>query len=209
MATQGEKRKWAKENGISVPDRGSLDCETEDMFMAAHTGYDIPMASLRGFVRDCRKWVNQNFAPLTSKERMNELDVERYVAYLTEVVPNDSSATVREVARLRQISGDDIARIAAERDAEGEQDGGPALSPVQRVVQHATQGVISTATVALSEVVKLMTGLPDKEGELAEKDVEQVRDLLHITEECCGQLITTYHLAYCSGCGTHDNRTGR
>lgn len=173
-------------------DRGFLQTEYFDMKFVYELNLGIPVAELRQWVQDCRKWVNLNEIHLERSDTLCKEDVDAYLEYLTSKAEEEMDLAIAE----------DIARDMTPVQIF------PVQTPVQRVVEHATQSVISTATVALSEVVKLMTDLPGKTGEAGERDVKEIRQLLDITAECCGQLASTFHLQYCSGCGTHNNSVG-
>lgn len=205
MATQSEMRAWAKEKGISCSPKGSLDRDVEDMYLIDMQDFGVPTASLRAFTLACREWVHKNVAKLGAKERMNEIDIHSYMDWYT----TNQTESVIVVPELAYSPPEAVVLMPASPDA-GAKNVVPvaAHTPMQRIMVQSVTGDSTTVMTALSEADALVSRAAV--ADTAEESERLIGEALPIVAFVGGGLEglkNTYHLMYCSGCGTHDNYT--
>lgn len=235
MASQAVVRKWAGEKGISCNPKGSIERDVEDMFMVDSMGYGIPIASLRAWTLACRQWNVKTYNNLGPKERINEIDVQRYVDHLT----NDASAMLESqmiTPALTMRPADEVGlnvcvvdESGGVEDARGQAEtilydpvqvqeayevlksrlDAAKMTPIQRVVAQNVTGALDTINAALNEAQIQVDRMRTAKPEEGEGLVRETIPVLEFTAGTLEDLSTSYHLMHCTGCGDHDNYVGR
>lgn len=196
---QTEVRKWCRDVGISVNDKGSLSTDYYDMHFVAKMNLGVPVAELRQWVKDCRAWVNLNEIHLDRSDMLCKEDVDAYLEYLTgEADEVREQAEATDLANeIQQATGLDMVTVTVKKP-----------SPMQMVREQERAGTIHVTKMALSQAENLVECL-DADARTAEMQSQEAYNLAAYAAERISELSNEFHMMYCTGCGSHENRTGQ